>query len=619
MKNVWVHFLCFMLLPFLVLAQDDLSKIINLHKHNMEDLAVSRGIETWMAPSSFDESHLIKTLEYFYKDKQVGILIFTQNSDSLNITLLSKKGIQYSKGIKYSKSDIERDVINTNFYFSQIKPEEELIRGSSAKNLKEKTYKNSFIELNKSLFPNEIDFSKFEHLIIVPCLNLGTLPYAAFKISISDYLIDQMSFSIAPSIFEVYVSLRLNSRIPFDKDHFKWKNALFVYKTQFSKSKKMSFSELKYTEQEINRITSKMNPNTYKVLGNEYATKNNVLQNVRDHDLLYFATHGMSSSSNPLGESFLVLSEDKNLQNDLLTASDIQRLRHEFPGIRRAKLVVLSACETGLGQSHKGGIIGLARAFQIAGAQNILMSLWNISDSKTSEFMNIFFDELSRSDNSHLDPHESLKKAILNFRNNVSDNPKFWGAFSLFGLPNPAKETYGVSNQEVVDFYQLKNMPVSFVKDVENEIVNHANYKFSFKLVPVEINETTYEVSKVLSEQDFINERGNFEVKADKDYAILQLTHQGTEAVYIKIMEVSLDGGVSEFFPNENCEFSDKGFLLNPGETVLFKECIFSFGPPFEKYLLRAFGVSNLEVISNENDQVKYGFTKDLIYEIEDE
>lgn len=91
----------------------------------------------------------------------------------------------------------------------------------------------------------------------------------------------------------------------------------------------MNFADLKYTAQEIDKISSTLDSTSFTILGNEQATKTNVLQKIGDHNLLYFATHGISSSKNPLGESFLVLTKDTKEQDEILTASNIQHIKNK--------------------------------------------------------------------------------------------------------------------------------------------------------------------------------------------------------------------------------------------------------------------------------------------------
>ena len=71
------------------------------------------------------------------------------------------------------------------------------------------------------------------------------------------------------------------------------------------------------------------------------------------------------------------------------TVKEVQETR-----IRETEIAILSACQTGLGKVHDAGIIGLARAFQIAGVPRVVMSLWSVDDAATSELMQAFIKHL---------------------------------------------------------------------------------------------------------------------------------------------------------------------------------------------------------------------------------
>jgi CHAT domain-containing protein len=82
-----------------------------------------------------------------------------------------------------------------------------------------------------------------------------------------------------------------------------------------------------------------------------------------------------------------------------------------------------------LGKVHDAGVIGLSRAFQIAGVPRVAMSLWSVSDKATSELMRAFVDYLR--DNV---PSEALRLAMLDLKKH-QPNPSKWAAFVLFGTP----------------------------------------------------------------------------------------------------------------------------------------------------------------------------------------
>ena len=95
--------------------------------------------------------------------------------------------------------------------------------------------------------------------------------------------------------------------------------------------------------------------------------------------------------------------------------------------LKGTNLVVLSACETGLGEIKAGeGVYGLQRAFLVAGAEAIVMSLWKVDDAATQQLMNNFYSNLVKSG----DKQKAFKQAQLQLMTKFKE-PYFWGAFVM--------------------------------------------------------------------------------------------------------------------------------------------------------------------------------------------
>ena len=106
---------------------------------------------------------------------------------------------------------------------------------------------------------------------------------------------------------------------------------------------------------------------------------------------------------------------------------------HEIYNLKlNADLVVLSACQTALGDSVcSEGMIGLTRGFMFAGAPQVLASLWSVQDRASAEFMRYFDDALLRRG---LPPPAALQSAQLSMQRNPRwSDPYYWSAFVLQG------------------------------------------------------------------------------------------------------------------------------------------------------------------------------------------
>lgn len=406
-----------------------LNEIIINHQINLGRLYQTRGApQEWLTTGEVNIESITFLLNSYVKN--VAILMYNHQNDTLTVNLFSKKGFTATLKKKIQKEEIIKKVTNVSTLFtSKSSKNISELRGSISVDTKNKKseLENSYRELNNLLLPISFNLETFDHIIFVPIYNLSTLPFSALKIN-DDYLIDKMSFSIAPSLFELMVSKKINTKNHiYDEMYYHWDNALFVANPEYPKD--LNFQNLPGALNEVEQITNTLTPDAYKLLTGNDATKSNVKENICDYDLLYFATHGVSNSENPLEQSYLVLAGDKT--NAFFTVKEIQNLRHDC--LLKADLVVLSACQTGLGKSHDAGIIGLARSFQIAGAKHILMSLWSIDDVETAKLMVLFFEELKES--TYLQPHASLRNAILKYKKEVNSDPKYWASFSIFGIP----------------------------------------------------------------------------------------------------------------------------------------------------------------------------------------
>jgi hypothetical protein len=117
-------------------------------------------------------------------------------------------------------------------------------------------------------------------------------------------------------------------------------------------------------------------------------------------------------------------------EDGLLTGADVAGL-----DLAATELVVLSACDTGLGQIHVGeGVFGLRLAFVLAGVKTLIMSLWKVPDSPCQELMVNFYRRLLAGEGRA----EALRSAKLELRSKYPD-PYCWGAFICQGDPGPLR------------------------------------------------------------------------------------------------------------------------------------------------------------------------------------
>ena len=113
-----------------------------------------------------------------------------------------------------------------------------------------------------------------------------------------------------------------------------------------------------------------------------------------------------------------------NKEEGILTAYEAMNLNFD-----QTELVVLSACETGLGEVQLGeGVFGLQRSFLVAGSKSVVMSLFKVSDEVTAELMSSFYKKWMATG----DKRGSFTAAKVEIMNKYN-NPHFWGAFIMVG------------------------------------------------------------------------------------------------------------------------------------------------------------------------------------------
>lgn len=211
--------------------------------------------------------------------------------------------------------------------------------------------------------------------------------------------------------------------------------------------------QLPGTETEVKNITrllSSLNVNARALYG-ENATEREV-KKLQSPAILHIATHGYflhdvsevetakvlgvnvsAAGENPLLRSGILLAGCENVfdenyhpplnsENGVLTAYEAMSLN-----LDKTDLVVLSACETGLGSVKQGeGVYGLQRAFLIAGARTIIMSLWSVSDEATMELMTLFYTNYAKTGNKNQAFNDAIKQLKLKYK-----EPFYWSAFVM--------------------------------------------------------------------------------------------------------------------------------------------------------------------------------------------
>jgi hypothetical protein len=277
-------------------------------------------------------------------------------------------------------------------------------------------------ELATLLIPGPIAHSipaaELERLLVVPVGPVGTLPLAALPVG-DVSLIDIAAVVVAPG-FHAF-SGPPTRRVPvFDEP-------VIAGNPNRRTDGDWIFPDLPGAEAEARGVASLLGA---QALVGQDATIENVVDAIASapgSGLIYLATHGLSNASDPLDKSVLVMADG------LWPAREIQNLP-----LTGNPLVVLSACQTGLGKDFDVGTIGMTRAFMRAGASSVVMSLWNVDDEATAELMVRFLEEMH---GTGIPAVDALRHAMVSARQKYP-NPALWAGFSVFGFPRSGDETF---------------------------------------------------------------------------------------------------------------------------------------------------------------------------------
>lgn len=206
-----------------------------------------------------------------------------------------------------------------------------------------------------------------------------------------------------------------------------WDRTAYVLgNPDFNIHAEMKLNSLEGAEEEAKEVSGILKKDKWKTetLINKKATEESIKM-LHYPGILHIATHGYfneDETSHPLLNSGLYLTADGVGEDGKLTAYEAMNLT-----LDRTLLVVLSACETGLGKVDNGeGVFGLQRSFLAAGAENLIITLVKIDDAATQYFMKLFYENFVGSENVEL----AFFKTRQEFKKKFTD-PLDWGAFVL--------------------------------------------------------------------------------------------------------------------------------------------------------------------------------------------
>lgn len=312
------------------------------------------------------------------------------------------------------------------------------------------SYKNFWQQIEQAIGMNKTIYLSPDG--VYNQINLEAIP-----IGNQQYLLDKTNIVLVSNTKDLYLR-KENVVIPQEE-----KTALLFGDPKFYLASRQNYisefrsgatqiSDLPGTQKEINELTklfSQYGWTTSKYMDNEAAEE--TVKQIKSPKVFHIATHGFFTekedrttgnsfeknemSDNPLLNTGLMLKGagdvlaktrfNYNIEPGILTAYEAMNLN-----LDKTDLVVLSACETGLGEVHGGeGVFGLQRSFLVAGAKTLVMSLFKVSDEATEKLMVSFYEKWLETG----DKRQAFIDAKKEIRNEYKD-PIYWGAFVMIGI-----------------------------------------------------------------------------------------------------------------------------------------------------------------------------------------
>ncbi|HEY0467494.1 MAG TPA: CHAT domain-containing tetratricopeptide repeat protein, partial [Polyangiaceae bacterium] len=280
-----------------------------------------------------------------------------------------------------------------------------------------------------------------KHLLIAPDGPLNVVPFGALVDEQDHYLIDDWRISYLSTGRELLKPKGIEPR----------SSPVVIANPAFGGTKTSlgdlgaHLEPLAFTEEEGKKVAAALGSNEPWL---EAAATKRALMQVKGPSVLHVATHGffLDDLQSPTGtaRAFFRSGSPQNPENPLLRSGlafaganlaggdgILTALEASSLDLWGTKLVVLSACDTGIGEIKNGeGIYGLRRAFALAGAASIVMSLWMVDDAGTRDLMTSYYGRLAGGEGRA----EALRNAQLSLRHNPQYNdPWHWASFVEYG------------------------------------------------------------------------------------------------------------------------------------------------------------------------------------------
>jgi CHAT domain-containing protein/tetratricopeptide (TPR) repeat protein len=392
------------------------------------------------------------------KSNEVTIEYVLNETDSvpeLYVFFISKEKISFQK-INIDSSFIE-DVEESFRFMSN--PEYLFTRSDNTKEFSIAAY-NLYTKLIEP-FSDQIQNKK---ITIIPDGKLNYLPFDALLTEMPDTS-EVIKFNLLPYLIKsnsINYAYSANLLYQFSHIQKKAKNRLLAFAPKYNadtvvfENEKLILTQLPGVQREVDLIASEIKIDLFR---NESATEENFRKHSKDYDILHLAMHAFINDSLPAFSRFAFSQNNDNQpqKDGWLNTADIYNLDI------KARLTVLSACNTGSGNLRKGeGVMSLARGFLYAGCPTIVMTLWEVEDNAGTKIMSSFYQNLKKGRSTD----EALRLAKLNYLENANPrmaHPHYWLGYVSIGNAIPLFRSY--------DYYFFGLLVLAFAGIITDQVI----------------------------------------------------------------------------------------------------------------------------------------------------
>jgi len=403
---------------------------------NTQDSAV-RGIQIVPRASTLVESSAyspvnaappsLSEIRELVKRHNSHVVEYCMLKDKLLIWVITPDGeIKLAPPVVISSSELKKKILEThNAIVQTTKIPKDLVGQDRTRELLLKDLYSILIQPVQSFLPEAQEST----VTFVPHGALFSVPFAALMSANGKYLVEERTVSYLPAIGVLRATEKIDSESDRTAD-----NTLLAFGNPITKV--IAFlGTLPFAEKEVRKVAALFGDGKAAIEVGAQATKTAYRNLAAKNSIIHLATHGLISEERPM-ESALVLAPD-GADDGLLTVKDILTM----PPLK-AKMVVLSACQTGRGKITGDGVVGLSRAFIIAGAPSVVVSQWNVDDVMTEYQMCEFYKSFLGGKSKAVALREAQLKTIgfmdrllapSSGQNASRPNPRLWAAFQLIG------------------------------------------------------------------------------------------------------------------------------------------------------------------------------------------